>query len=116
MKLIILTILQSICLCGGQVLLKLAMTRMPAFSWTGKYIIALLTNGSLFACGMAFVAAGVLWMYILRHFSFSQAYPLSALAYVMGMVAAIFIFHESVSLIQWLGVLLIMAGCFLVVR
>ena len=35
-------------------------------------------------------------MYILRHYPFSQAYPLSSLAYVFGMVAAMWIFHEQV--------------------
>lgn len=116
MKLILLAVIQSICLCGGQVLLKLAMTRMPAFSWTWTYVWALLSNGWLFACGMAFVAAGVLWMYILRHFPFSLAYPLSSLAYVLGMIAAVCVFHETISWTQWLGVLLIMAGCVLVVK
>ena len=53
-------------------------------------------------------------MYILRHYPFSLAYPLSSLAYVFGMVAAMWIFHEQISLVQWLGILLIMAGCYCV--
>ena len=56
----------------------------------------------------------VLWMYILKHWAFSQAYPLSSLAYVFGMIAAMFVFHEHIAWTQWVGILLIMGGCYLV--
>lgn len=55
-------------------------------------------------------------MYILKHYPFSQAYPLSSLAYVFGMVASLFVFREQVSWMQWAGVLLIMAGCYCVAQ
>jgi undecaprenyl phosphate-alpha-L-ara4N flippase subunit ArnE len=55
-------------------------------------------------------------MYILRNYPFSQAYPLSSLAYVFGMIAALWLFDEHISLTAWIGVLLIMAGCYLVTR
>jgi undecaprenyl phosphate-alpha-L-ara4N flippase subunit ArnE len=32
------------------------------------------------------------------------------------MLAAVFIFHESIPLTRWLGVLLIMGGCVLIAR
>mgnify|MGYP001738475588 FL=1 len=53
-------------------------------------------------------------MYIVKHFPLSQAYPLISLSYVMGMLAAVFIFHEAVPLIRWVGVALIMVGVVLV--
>ena len=53
-------------------------------------------------------------MYILKHWAFSQAYPLSSLAYVFGMIAAMFVFHEHIAWTQWVGILLIMGGCYLV--
>ena len=111
-QLILLSVIQAFCLCAGQVLLKIAMQSQPAFAWTWTYAFRTLTNWWLLACGIAFTAAGLLWMYILRHYPFSQAYPLSSLAYVFGMVAAMFVFHEQVSLLQWVGILLIMAGCY----
>ena len=113
-NLILLSVIQAICLSAGQVLLKIAMQTQPAFSWTWDYFSRTLTNWWLLACGLTFTGAGLLWMYILRHYPFSQAYPLSSLAYVFGMVAAMWIFHEQVSLVQWLGILLIMAGCYCV--
>ena len=38
------------------------------------------------------------------------------LAYVFGMLAALWVFGERISPTAWIGVLLIMAGCYLVTR
>jgi len=115
-QLIVLSIVQAFLLCAGQVLLKIAMQAMPAFCWSWQYFAKLLTNWWLLGCGVSFTAAGLMWMYILKHYSFSMAYPLSSLAYVFGMIAAMLVFHEQVSVSQWVGILLIMAGCYFVVH
>lgn len=112
--LIPLALLQSLLLCGGQVFVKLAMTSFDKFSWSWSFFASQLTNWWWLACGVSFGGATVLWMYILRHYPFGVAYPLSCLSYLFGMFAALLIFHESVSWTQWLGVVLIMAGCALI--
>lgn len=109
-----LALLQSLLLCLGQVFVKLAMAGFNGFSWTWKFFCSQLTNWWWLACGVSFGGATVLWMYILKHYPFSIAYPLSCLSYAFGMIAAIVIFHEQVSWTQWLGVVLIMAGCALI--
>lgn len=101
-------------LCGGQVLLKLALIRMPAFSWTKAFWGSMLLNWQLAACGLCFGMASLLWMYIVKAFPFSQAYPMVSLSYVFGMFAAIVFFHEEVSAVKWLGVGLIILGCMLI--
>ena len=58
--------------------------------------------------------ASLLWMYITRQFPFSTAYPMVSLSYVFGMLAAIVVFHEEVSVIKWLGVFFIILGCLLI--
>ena len=80
------------------------------------FFVSQLTNWWWLACGISFGGAGILWMYILRHYPFSQAYPLTSLAYVFGMLAALWVFDERISPTVWIGVLLIMAGCYLVTR
>jgi undecaprenyl phosphate-alpha-L-ara4N flippase subunit ArnE len=45
-----------------------------------------------------------------------MAYPMISLSYVFGMLAAIFIFHESIPAARWIGVFLIMSGCVLIAR
>ena len=113
-RLLLLALLQSLLLCGGQMFMKLALKAMGAVSWSWAFVVGQLTNWWWLACGVSFTAAGLLWMYILKHWAFSQAYPLSSLAYVFGMIAAMFVFHEHIAWTQWVGILLIMGGCYLV--
>ena len=68
------------------------------------------------ACGINFLCSTALWFYIIKHFPLSMAYPMISLSYIFGMFAAIFIFHEQVPLIRWVGVLLIIAGCVLIAK
>lgn len=116
MRLIILALIQSLFLCGGQMFMKLALKAMGTASLSWSFVVSQLTNWWWLACGVSFTVAGLLWMYILKNWSFSQAYPLSSMAYVFGMIAAMLVFHESVSWTQWVGILLIMAGCWFVVN
>lgn len=115
-KLIILSITQCLLLCGGQVFLKFALMKTGSFAWSRDFWSGLLTNWQFAACGLCYAAGSLLWMYILKHFPFSMAYPMISLSYVLGMFAAIVFFNETVSASRWLGVLLIMEGCLLVAR
>ena len=112
----ILCIVQSILLSGGQMFLKLATKHMGNFSWTWSWWGGQFLNGWWYPCLFSFVTSGVLWVYIVKNWPFSQAYPLSSLAYVFGMFAAMMVFHEHVVWTQWIGILFIMAGCYLVVH
>ena len=116
MRLLLISIVQSILLCSGQVLLKLALQRMGAFSWTLDFFSRNLTNWWFLACGICYGCATALWLYIIKNFPFSMAYPMVSLSYIFGMFAAILVFHEQVPLSRWAGVLLIMAGCVLIAK
>ena len=89
---------------------------MPTFGWTKTFWVGMLTNWQFAASGIFFGSGSLLWMYILKHFPLSMAYPMVSLSYVMGMVSAIVFFHEEVSITKWLGVLFIMLGCVLIVK
>lgn len=115
-RLVLLVAVQTLFLAGGNVFLKLAMQKMPSFSWSWSYFRAALVDWWFLACGASFGIASVLWLYILRHFPFSQAHPLTALSYIFGMVAAILVFGEQVPWLRWLGVGLIVVGCFLIMK
>ena len=103
-------VVQCLLLTSGQVFLKLALMRMPAFSWTRAFWGSLLVNWQFAACGLCFGLASLLWMYIVRTFPFSTSYPLVSFSYVFGMLAAVVVFHEEVSLLKWVGVVLITVG------
>jgi undecaprenyl phosphate-alpha-L-ara4N flippase subunit ArnE len=116
LRLLLLVLIQSVFLCGGQVLMKLALKAAGDATLSWQFILSQLTNWWWLGCGMSFTIAGVMWMYILKHYPFSQAYPLSSMAYIMGMIAAMLVFHEQIVWTQWIGILLIMAGCYMVVH
>ena len=115
-RLIFLAIIQSVLLCSGQVFLKLALQKMGTFAWKWSFFGSQLTNWWWLGCGVLYGGAAVLWMHILKNFPFSRAYPLVSLSYVFGMIAAVLVFHETVPATRWIGVLLIMAGCYFVAQ
>jgi undecaprenyl phosphate-alpha-L-ara4N flippase subunit ArnE len=116
LRLLPLALLQCLLLTAGQVLLKYGLTKVGAFSWTAHYFVRLFTNWQFASCGLCYGLASILWMYIVKHFPFSMAYPMVSLSYVIGMFAAIVFFHEEVPLTRWVGVFLIMSGCVLIAR
>lgn len=116
MELLLLMVIDGILLCAGQIFLKIGMAELPEFSLSWAYIWQFLLSWKMLLCGISFAAAGLLWLYVLKNFPFSQAYPLSCVTYLFGMIAAIFIFHEQVSLLHWGGMLFIMIGCFMIAK
>jgi undecaprenyl phosphate-alpha-L-ara4N flippase subunit ArnE len=115
-RIILLSTVQSLFLAGGQVFLKFATRRVEGVSFTWTFAREQLTNWWWLATGGCMVVATVLWLYIIKHFNFSVAYPMISISYVFGMLAAIFIFHESVPVTRWVGVALIMGGVILIAR
>lgn len=116
MKLLLLAIVQSLLLSGGQVLLKYALNKMLPFAMTFEFWRSVFANWQFAACGLCYGAGSLLWFYIIKHYPFSMAYPLVSLSYVFGMIAAMVFFNEPVNLAKWAGVLFIMFGCFLITR
>ena len=112
-KLISLALIQCTLLASGQVFLKLALQRIGTFGWTREFWLGLLANWPFAACGMCYAVGSVLWMYVLKNYPFSMAYPMVSFSYVIGMFAAILVFHENVPVQRWIGVLLIVGGCFM---
>ena len=109
-------VVQSTLLAGGQVFLKFALQKMHSFGWTKDFWVNLLINWQFACCGALFGVSSVLWMYIVKHYPLSVAYLMLSLSYVFGMLAAIAFFHESVSVVKWVGVGFIMIGCCLIAK
>ena len=59
---------------------------------------------------------GFLWIALLKKIEFSILYPLISISYIFGLLAAVIIFEESVPLLRWIGVLIIILGIFLITR
>ncbi len=109
-RLLALSGLQSLLLASGQLTLKLSMRQMPQFEWNARFWSGMLTNWWFALCGLLFLSASLFWVYILRHYPLTIAYPLASLSYVFATLMAMIFFKESVTMQQWLGILLIMGG------
>jgi len=116
LKAALLLLLQAVLLTATQVFMKLGVKRIGHFEWTKKYFKELLFNWPMLACGFCGIAAMVLWMVILKKNDFSQAYPLTAVSYILALLAGLMIFNESVTLNRWIGVVIIMIGIYFVAK
>lgn len=109
-------IFQSFLLAAGHVFLKLALERVDKFSLTWRCVGEMITNWWLAACGISYLAATLIWLYMLKHFPFNVSYPIVSISYVFGMIASVVVFHEQASFVKWFGVFLIIVGCYFVVK
>jgi len=116
LRLIVLSSIQSLFLVSSQIFLKIATTKLGTFKLTTEFFLNFLVCWQFALAGILIAGATFLWMYILKHFEFSVAYPMISISYVFGMFAAIFIFHETVPFTRWIGVLLILLGVIFVAK
>lgn len=115
-KLLPLSILQCTLLCTGQTFLKLALQQMLPFGWNKEFWLSLLLNWQFLLSGICCGAAALLWMFILKYFPFSIAYPLVSFSYIFAMFVAIWVFKETVPVSRWIGCALIVCGCLLIAK
>ncbi len=116
MRLISLALLQSVFQVACQLLMKMALNQVGNFQWSCSWFIHLFTSLYMVGSGLCFAATSFCWMYILKHYPFSTAYPMLSIAYVIGMIAAMVFFHEQIPFTRWLGIAFIMVGCFLIAK
>lgn len=114
--LIVLIILQSVVLVAAQTFLKISVELFGKFSWSWQYFKTVFTTWQFAASGICALSAMFIWMYVLKKYEFSVAYPLLSISYVIGLLSAHFIFHEAVPLTRWIGVVIVMIGVFFIVK
>ena len=71
----------------------------------------------LFFFGMEFVILGVyaiLWQQMIKRFELSVAYANRSMAVVWSMVWAVFFFHDTITIQNLVGVVLVVAGTFII--
>jgi undecaprenyl phosphate-alpha-L-ara4N flippase subunit ArnE len=101
---------------AGQLLLKMGMAAETDFSWTWHNVGHLFINLYLQLGLWLLIGANVFWLWLLNKYAFSLVYPLTSLGFVFSVISGMIVFHEHVAPIHWLGVILIMAGCFCIAR
>lgn len=114
MKILLIALIQSIIITIGQVMLKFGLQKFDTFSWSWNFWRTVVLNIPFVVSGIMMVTGTVMWMWMVKSFPLSQLLPLQAVGYVLGILASMFFFHETVNWSQWAGMVLIMLGCVLI--
>ena len=116
LTMLLLMLLQTAMLAFSQVALKLAMEGLK-WEWSWNFIWNhVLLNAWLMFAVLLMIAANLFWLWLLHKYPLSQIYPLTSLGFIFGMLSGFLIFHEQVGFLQWLGVMMVIAGCFLIAK
>ena len=65
---------------------------------------------------LAYVMSVVVWLLVLSRVEVSFAYPLLSVGYIVNAIAGYYLFQENLSLTRITGILIIVAGVYLVTR
>lgn len=105
---------------GAQLLLKEGMRRIGYFEfvWANAVPIGLQVAANPFVLLglLAYVVSVVVWLLVLSRVEVGFAYPLLSVGYIVNAVAGYYLFQENLSLTRVTGILIIVAGVYLVTR
>jgi multidrug transporter EmrE-like cation transporter len=94
-------------MAAGQVLFKTAATEPGRWSFilTPAFIAAL----------FLYAATTLLWVFTLRYWPITAAYPATAIAIALVTIAGVMLFGEKPSPQHWLGIAVILSGLLILV-
>jgi drug/metabolite transporter (DMT)-like permease len=107
-------------LVSGQTLLKVGLNDIGGVSlFDGNPLASLLglfRTPWIIVGFLCYGISAILWLDVLSKLDFSMAFPMVSLTYVFAIVIGRFIFNEAIGLDRVVGVLLILAGLFFIIR
>ena len=103
---------------AGQLLMKRGMVLFGTFPATQLLVklIPMFLNPYVFFGFAAFGLSSLFWLIVLSRMELSLVYPLVSVAYVLVALFSFFVFKENVTMIRWVGILVIICGVFLISR
>ena len=104
----------------AQILLKLGMNTIGRFELSSQglkvALPAIVMSPYVWGGLASYVFSVLVWLIVLSRVDVSFAYPFVSLGYVIGLGAGYWLFGEAVTGMRVLGVMVIIAGVFLVSR
>lgn len=105
---------------SAQLLLKMGMSKIGQFNFALHNLVPIgckLVSSPFIVAGlMIYVLSVFLWLLVLSRTPVSIAYPLTSLGYIFNALGAYFIFSEHLTLFQVSGIVLIIAGVYLLAQ
>jgi multidrug transporter EmrE-like cation transporter len=77
-----------------------------------RFLLRLVLNPWIISAFAAAFLASLTWMLAMTRLPLSHAYPMTALTFVLVVIGSAVAFHEPVTVLKLLGLLLIVAGIF----
>lgn len=103
----------------AQVFLKRGVERVGKISlndFISRKVIEMIKERNLLWGLSLYVISTLLWLVILSRAELSLVYPLVALSYLFGVVLAKVILDESITLLRWVGAVIIVIGVFFILK
>lgn len=120
MKSLMIILMAVSCASCGQLFLKQGMLQVGDIKLSLRELVPILTKvfSTPFVI-IGFICYGVgalLWLVVLSKTELSYAYPMVSLSYIIVILGSIMLFNEDVSLLRWIGVILVCLGVCIVAR
>lgn len=103
-----LLLLNILMLVSGQVFFKLGLEKIGGVNLANAW--KALLSPTIFIGLVLYAIATLIWFVVLSRLPLSVAYPIQSLAYVLGILLSISLFHETVSPMKWIGTVIIVVG------
>jgi multidrug transporter EmrE-like cation transporter len=88
------------------------------FIWANIVPIGVQVAGNVFILSglVCYVVSVAVWLLVLSRVEVSYAYPMLSVGYIVNAVAGYYLFQENLSLTRITGILIIIAGVYLITR
>ena len=105
----------------GQICFKHGMNNMDEINGMEdilkfKTIFEIITDRYIILGMFLYGSSAFLWLGALSTLDVSYMYPLLSLGYVITAILAFVFLKEDITLFRWVGIALVVLGCFLIVR
>jgi len=114
-----LVILASFLGAFAQILLKKGVNMIGASSllnMTKNFVGYLFTNPLIFSGVAIYAISMIIYLTALSRGEVSVVYPIISVSYILAAILSVFFLGEKLSLLRWLGIIIIVIGVSLVVR
>jgi len=95
---------------AGQLFTKVAGDQLGPMDFSWQWLAGVARNPGILAAIASYLGAFFVWMLILRRSSLSLAFPLSSLVFVAVLLGAWLGLGEHISVLHWVGVVVIIGG------
>ncbi len=81
-----------------------------------RFALGLLSSAGIWLGTLGYLVMVFLWITVLSKIDLSVAIPLQSTDYLLVPLASLWVLHERISALRWVGIVLIIVGVYLVSR